>query len=91
LGEAVELLAYRTRNGDGDEVLDTRLHLLILETRDILRRPWNWAGVEAVASALLKDKTVSAREVRRIMKEADEAWLKAQHTQQRQSRPERID
>jgi hypothetical protein len=75
--DAVNLLMYLTRNGDGEDVLAARLHLLILETRDILRRPWNWAKVEAVAAALLKDKTLPAREVRRIAKEASEALYAA--------------
>ena len=82
LRHTVDMLCYLSADS---EILDACLHLLFLQTRNILRHPWNWAKLEAVASALLKDKTLTAREVRRIMKEADEAWLKAQQVRRRQA------
>ena len=74
LGNAVDMLCYLAGGGD---TLDAYLHLLLLETRNILQQPWNWAMVEAVAAALLRRKTLSAREVRRLSKEASKALYAA--------------
>ena len=64
--QALRLL-YRFADG---KALSAYFNLLQAWTESFLYRPGVWAQVSAVASALLKKKTLSAREVRPLMREA---------------------
>ncbi len=59
-----------------DDTLSAYLHLLYLQTRDKLRIRWNWIRVEAVAEALLRERNLSSRKVRKIMQDTLQAALK---------------
>ena len=67
---AINVITYL---GSQEDTLRAYCDLLLLQTRDKLRLPWNWDKVKAVASALLEKETLSYREVHRIIREVNQA------------------
>ncbi len=86
LHRAVNLLSYFT--GDGRH-LNAYLQLLQIEAEGIFDRPGVWIQVEAVAKALLREKTIGPKRLAQIMRESFAHWiekdlvrLKKKHLQQ---------
>jgi len=53
---------------------EAHLNLLSVQTRGMLSLPWNWAGVEALASTLLEHKRLGYVRARQIIKDAIEHY-----------------
>lgn len=61
----------------GTKVLDKYLDYMIERARDLVSAPQNWLRIEALATALLERRTLSAREAKRLCLEAMKDRVKA--------------
>jgi Peptidase family M41 len=72
LHKACNLASYLSGDPDVDGAY---VYWLQLCTRSLLARPDNWAGVVALAAALLESPEISGRRSRQIIHEAERKWL----------------
>ncbi|MCH8040746.1 MAG: hypothetical protein IH977_10440 [Nitrospinae bacterium] len=66
LNGAISLVGYIA--GSPEEI-NAYIHLLNIQTKNMINLPWNWSAIQALAEALLSHETISGKRARAIIEE----------------------